>query len=636
MKLLEPVTIGRMRLRNRIVMPAIGTRLASEFGGVTDAIKAYYATRARGGAGLLITGASWLDRPGGKFDEIRLRSDEDRYIAGLADLAQAVQSEGSHLALQIGHTGRNGNGPDLISASDVPHPFSGVVPKPLTKDGIRQIIEEFAEAARRAKQAGMSAIELHGAHGYLIDQFLSPYSNKRTDEYGGSTENRARFALEVIQAVRAKVGPDFPIIFRIDGDEFVEGGLRLEESAFLARMLEKAGIDALNVSGGIYETFPMMIQPMAIPKASLVHLAEGIHNKVHIPVIAAGSLIDPIADEQILQDGKADLIAIGRQLITDPDFPSKVARGEFNEIRPCIRCNQCLHRVFQGQRIRCAVNAFAGRELELKVTPAVKAKRAVVIGGGPAGMEAARVMALRGHRVTLYERGQALGGQVLTAASPPHKEELLGYLKWLEGQLKKSGVAVKLNTEVTPQKAGGLKADAVVVATGPSPCVPQFPVSPEVKAKLARAEEILSGTIEAGQNIIIVGGGTVGSETAEHLAEKDKRVTIIEMLDDIALDMEFLTRTLLLSRLKEKGVNVFTGTTVQEVTAKGVIVTDKGGGKQELPADTVVLCTGSQPNRELLDELSARMTEVYGVGDCIMPRKIIDAVADGTCIGLKI
>jgi len=634
MKLLEPIRIGEMWLKNRIVMAPMGTRLASEIGAVTGATKEYYKERARGGVGLIITETSWVSYPAGKYGLTHLRADEDRFIAGLNDLAEVVQAEGARIALQLYHAGRYGVGLDLVSASDVPHPFNGIVPRPLNSEEIKSLVEAFAESAGRARQAGFDAVEIHGAHGYLINQFLSPYTNRRTDEYGGTIEGRARFALEIVQAVRRKVGSKFPIIFRMSADEFVEGGLKLDESKVIAQMLEGAGVNALHVSAGIYESISWMMQPPARPKACLIHLAQGIKQKVSIPVISVGSITDPMLAEQILKEGKTDLVAMGRSLIADPEVPKKTAQGKFEDIRPCIRCNRCVERIFSHRRIRCTVNAFAGREAEFKLRPSQQPKSVLVVGGGPGGMEAARVLALRGHQVSLWEKRQRLGGLLPSAAQPPHKEELLEFTRWLEKQIEHLGVDIKLNSEVTPETVAELKPDAVIVATGSSPCVPQFPMSRE--ANVVQAQDVLEETVNSGDTVIVAGGGTVGSETAEFLAEKGKQVTIVEMLDDIATDMEAITRSLLLARVREKGVRVLTSRRVREVTPKGLVVVDKEENEEELLADMLVLAIGSQPNRELLEKLSEKVAEVYAVGDCVMPRKIMNAVYEAAHIALEI
>jgi len=639
-KLFEPAKIGKMEVRNRIVMPAMTTGYASEMGTVNERIVDYYTERAKGGAGLVIVEAASVDSPLGRLFPTSLSVDHDRYIPGLNDLAESVRAHGARIALQLAHAGRQTtlaatDGQQPVSASDAPSGVPGMRARALASQEVKGIVEKFADAARRVKAAGFDAAEIHGAHGYLIAQFLSPYINKRTDEYGGDLEGRARFALEIAQRTREKVGDDFTLIFRISGDEYIKGGLTLDETRMISRMMQRY-VNAIDVSAGLRETAYRATQPMALPRGCLVPLAEGIKSAVNVPVIAVGRINDPVLAEEILSQGKADLVAMGRALIADPELPRKAMEGRLEDIRRCIACvNGCSERLMLGLRISCDVNAAMGKERDYAIRRAERRKKVVVVGGGPAGMEAARVAALRGHRVVLYEKEARLGGQLNISVRPPHKEEIQTLIDFLTAQMRKLGVRVVLGKEVDGKTVLSEKPDAVVLATG---AVPVKPVIPGLNlAHTAMALDILTkkATVK-GDSVVVVGGGMVGCETAEFTASMGKKVCLVEMLGDIATDVPSRARILLLQRLAENRVEVLTNLKVEEVTKNAVVAIDKAWNKRVIPAETVVFALGSEANRRLADSLRGKVPELYLVGDCAKPRKIFEAIHEGSHVARQI
>ncbi len=640
MKLFEPVRIGSMELKNRIVMPPMGTNFASEIGAVTERLVNYYVERAKGMVGLIIVEAACVESVLGRAIVNQLRVDSDKFLPGLADLVDAVHLHGARIALQIHHAGRETTleateGRTPVSASDVPYidmyssPGAVVVqPRPLLVEEICELVEKFGEGARRAKAAGFDAVELHGAHGYLIGQFLSPYANRRTDMYGGSFEGRMRFPLEVIRCVREKVGLDYPLSFRISADEFIEGGITLELAKKIAVKLEEAGINVIHVSGSLAESEHMCEAPMAVQRGYMVHLAEGVKKVVGVPVVTVGRINDPELAEKILQEGKADLVSMGRALIADPELPLKAMEGRVDDVRRCIACDYgCIGRLLAGLRITCNVNPEVGKENEYRVTRSEKVKNILVAGGGLAGMEAARVAALRGHNVTLYEKTGELGGQFILATKPPHKEELRNILDYLRVQMDKLNVKIELRKEVTPELVDEEKPDAVVIATGAVPLVPRVP-GIENK-RVATAWDVLAGKVNLKRETVIVGGGEVGCETAEYLFELGKSVTLVEMLGDLALDMEPLNRHLLLQRLKEKKIKTLTGTVLKAVVNEGMIVSD-AYEERELKAESIVLALGAAPDNKLAETLKGKVKQLYVIGDCVKPRKSLEAIHEGS------
>ncbi|MDP2953101.1 MAG: FAD-dependent oxidoreductase, partial [Chloroflexota bacterium] len=484
--------------------------------------------------------------------------------------------------------------------------------------------------ARRAQEAGFDAVELHGAHGYLIAQFLSPYSNKRTDGYGGDRESRMRFALRFLDRAKALVGRDFPILFRLSGDEFVEGGLTLDETRPIAQRLAGAGVHILHVSAGVYGSLHRVVQPSSAAPGCLIPLAQGIKEAVEVPVIGVGRITDPALAEKVLEEGKADLVSMGRALFADPELPRKARDGKPEEIRRCLACGYCMDKVLgDNEPLTCAINPALGREGE-PLGRARRPKKVVVVGGGPAGLEAARVAALRGHRVSLYEAEDRLGGQMNLAALPPHKSEINNAVSFYAHQLSKLGVRVSLGRRLSPSLALRLKPEVVVLATGSSSRVPSIPGAGGEWVVSAR--EVVAGRARVGQRVVVLGGGQVGCETAELLAEQGKQVTVVEMLPRLAADMGPLSRRYLLDRLRQAGVKTEVNAQAVEITPQGVVVSSQGE-QRLIEGESVVLAVGAVPDQRLAQALQGKVPELHIIGDAAQPRRIADAVREGFEVG---
>ncbi|MBP1719400.1 MAG: NADH:flavin oxidoreductase/NADH oxidase [Deltaproteobacteria bacterium] len=655
--LFTPIRIGKMELKNRIVMPAMHF-LPSWDGALLPHHTDYFVERAKGGAALIIIGGCTIDDLSGPVNMISVK--DDKFIPGIAALAQAVQANGARIAAQLYQAGRYSHsvlmgGRQSISSSPVRSKFTGETPRALTVPEIKQIQINFALAAGRLQRAGFDAVEVIASAGYLISQFLSPVVNRREDEYGGSFENRMRFGLEVAREVRRAVGPDFPIIFRVAGNEFMEGGLENKDAQLFCRELEKAGVDMINVTGGWHETRVPQLT-MALPRGGYVYLAAGIKQAVSIPVMACNRINDPMLADRILRDGLADLIGFARGLIADPELPNKARDGRFEEINRCIGCNQgCFDTLFAGQPQTCLVNARAGDEARRSVSPAPRRKKVMVIGGGPAGMEAARVAALRGHKVVLYEKGKNLGGQLHLAAIPPGRGEFLIFGDYLETQLKKLNVAIHLGVEVSAVQVETEKPDVLVLATGAGALIP--PIKGVDGPNVRLAWDVLRGKVDTGKEVIVIGGGAVGLETALFLAHKGaldaeilyflmfkqaekfetlqsllyrgvKKITVLEMLKKLGRDIGTSTRWTILQDVSRMGIKTFTRTRAKEITPEGVIA-ERDGKNVLLRGDTVVIAAGARSENSLYEELKGRIAEVYLIGDAKSPRKVLEAVAEG-------
>lgn len=639
--LFTPVGINRMTLKNRIVMPAMASYHAAVNGEATEKLIRYHEERAKGGVGMNIVEATYVARSGNSFD-LGLGISDDFMIKGLSKLTDAVHRHDGKIAIQLQHGGRFGNPPTSGCPRLLVSMIPGLAPtenaRVMDADDIEGMVEAYVQAARRAVEAGFDAVEIHGAHGYLISQFLSPYTNRRTDGYGGSLENRMRFALEVCRKVRESVGPDFPVTYRMSAVEGLPGGTTLEDSVALAKRLVADGIDALHVSVGLRETNFMVSPPACVEKGWNAPLSRAVRDGIEaaVPVIVAGRVADEQTAQGIIDRGDADMVAMGRALIADPFLPAKVAAGEAGDIIRCVGCNEgCVAGSARGTGVGCALNPLSGAEGKYDLDPVASPKKVAVIGGGPAGMQAALAARFRGHTVDLYEKSDRLGGLLNVACKPPYKEDLGHVTGWFERQLKRAGVGLHLGAALTPEAVRDLGADAVIAATGSSPVFPGF-------CRKARnavvAQSILSGEAKAGEKALVIGGGLIGCETAEFLAAQGSDVTILELQPELAKDMESRTRRYLMQRLREYGTRFLTSTQVLEVTEEGKVKAKFPSGSERWldDFDTLVIAVGYRAENALAAELEEMGCPCVRVGDCASVGKILTAIESGFQAGCSI
>lgn len=655
MRLFEPIRIGAIQVKNRIVMAPMTTHYAVD-GYVSDRMVRFYERRAKGGAGLITIEDGIVDYPIGSNTDCPLAIDHDRYLAGLSKLADVIRANGAVSVMQLSHAGRRAGqvspgsgclkrtgGRIPVAPSALAHPTPGhVVPRPLTVPEIQSIITRFEEGAARAVKAGFDMIGLHCAHMYLCGQFLSPWANKRTDEYGGSLENRMRFVLEIVRRIKDRVGTKVPIVCRMNGREPEEGNTQ-EELMQFANALQQAGVDALHVSVGFASVlwdkdFIPAEAFTGMPEGCIVDLAATIKKAVTIPVITVNKIRHVEFAENVLQEGKADMIALGRTLLADPDWPLKARRNCPEDIRPCISCCRgCVGNIERGRPIECLVNPQLGRDEEFSVPPAHPAcqKKVLVIGAGPAGLEAARSAAASGHSVSIWEWDETVGGKLRLAAKPPGKAELSELTEYLERAARKEGVEIVLGRKADLDAIKQFNPDVVILATGSRPALPSQLTCSE-DARFIQAAEVVGGCNSIGQTVAIVGGGMVGLETAKILAESGHSVTVLEMLEEIGADIPAITRVPLLLGLREKGVRLLGGTTVKELCRQQVRWTGAEGSSGFLTVDTIVLATGERPDETFKRELDRVFSRVYSVGDCKKPGDLLSAFSDAYSVGLCI
>ncbi|MFC1861519.1 FAD-dependent oxidoreductase, partial [Chloroflexota bacterium] len=643
--LFEPVTIGTMEVQNRIVMPAIATNFGDGNGFVTSHSINHYSKCASGSPGLIIIEVASIANTGKGFAN-QLGVYKDDFIPQLRQLSDAIKHAGPvKSVVQLHHAGRRASskvnhGAQPVAPSAIAC-FSGEMPHELTTEEIEQLIEAFSEGARISKDSGFDGVQIHCAHGYLIQQFLSPLSNKRRDQYGGDFDSRARFALRILKRIREKVGQQYPVFAKICGSEFFKGGITLKDSQKFASVLEETGISAIEVSAGYKASseegfFNSIVAvanlPMAQPRGYFVHLAEGVKEVVKVPVIAVGRLDNPGLAEKVIVERKADLIAIGRGFLADPLFPHKLAKQQYENIRPCIACNSCAETLSGATPVKCAVNPNLGREEYFEISPSIKSKKVLVVGGGPGGMEAARVAALRGHKVTLVERKPYLGGNLIAASAVSFKTEIRRLTDYLSNQVHEAGVEIRLNFTFDANKLSSLAPNAVILATGASANKPSIPgIEGE---NVIDVIDVLEGKTQTGSRVIVVGAGLIGCEAAVFLVEKGKEVVLVTRRDSdfsltggLAPDMEFILRRWFLSDLwPTLPIEVIANSTFKEVKDNGLMVQKRGGETSLIEGDSVVFATGMNSENALYNKLQGKVVELYKVGDCAQPRKIIDAI----------
>ncbi|HVJ06403.1 MAG TPA: NAD(P)/FAD-dependent oxidoreductase [Candidatus Saccharimonadales bacterium] len=639
-KLFTPFKIGKMEVKNRIVMSAMATASANVDGTLALEEIDYFEERARGGAGMILTGCLFLNERLAQ-GTVQGLLEHTYVIPRLTALCEAVQRHGARVCAQIScGTGRNAYPPELrgakpISASAIPAMLDPSLDcHALTIDEIKDIMEQVAASALIVRKAGFDAIEVHAHAGYLIDQFMSPVWNKRDDEYGGTPEKRMRFAVEMVKTIRGVVGPDMPVLFRISCDHRFQGGRTLEESLPLLKILQDAGVDALDVDAGAYESMDYIFPTTYLDDACMNYVCEPARKTVSIPLLNAGNHT-PDSALKALESGNTDFVIFGRQLIADPQMPNKLMDGRPEDVRPCIRCNEeCVGRILtRSTCISCSVNpvAFAEKRFALRKTD--EPRQVVVVGGGPAGLEAARAAAAKGHKVTLFEKQGILGGQVAAAATPSFKLQLNRLITWYEVQLKKLNVDLRLNTEATVDTPELRAADRIIAGTGASPLIPPIP-----GINGANVVDVISAHLDKtrlkGGNIIVLGGGLSGCDSALEFAMEGKSVTLIEMMDTMARDLMFINAISLFRLLGEYGVKLLPGHKVVSIGPEGVVATTKTGEEVEIKGDTVVVASGMIPNEKSAKSIRDRyLPKTRLVGDCTGIGKVGNAVRAGFYAG---
>ncbi len=639
--LFQPIEIKGLKLKNRLVVPPMGSGFAAEDGSVTERLITYHEARARGGFSLITLEVTAVDGEEGKGSGHQLSIFDNRFIAGFKNLVDRVHNAGAKVGVQLYHPGRVTiptyiGGLKPVGPSAVPDPIWRQETRELTVQDIGQLIECFAQGARRAREAGFDIVELHGAHGYLISQFMSGYANKRTDAYGGGFEGFMKFPIEIVRRIRQLVGPDFPVFFRISGDELVPMGRTIPESIEAAKRLVREGVDVIDVSIGVMESSQVTSAPPDMEQGFNAGMAAAFKKALSVPIIAVGRINEPDIAEEIIKSGKADLIAIGRQALTDPEWPNKIAEGRKGDIVKCISCNEgCIEglAIWMRPMITCVQNLALGKEAEYASPRASKRKKVLIAGGGPAGLEAARTAALWGHEVILYEKDKALGGQINIADIPPKKDIYKEVILSRARAIKELGVEVHTGEKLTPELVKQIAPDVLIVATGSKPLVPKIPGIGQ--KNVITAAEALKGA-KMGDKVVVVGGGLVGCETADYLAQQGKEVTVVEMLRHTARDIGPSARYFLRRRMAEKGIRILTSTIVEEIVDGGVRVKTGEASQLLSPVDTVVLATGAESVNELEPKVKDMVSEVYVIGDAARPGKIMAAVEQAADLARKL
>lgn len=620
-----------------MIMSPMETHLCDAEGFVTEELIAYYRERALGGVGYIIVENTAID-PAGRVNDGMLCIYNDKFIPGLKRLVNGIHEIGGKIMIQLSHAGKEAlpyyTGLEPVSPSAIPSPLTKQVPKELTIEEIQSIVHKFAEGAARAAKAGFDGVEIHMAHGYLVNQFFSPESNVRTDDYGGDTVRRSRFAKEIVESIKKCTPIDYPVVCRISADEYTDKGLKLEESKEIARILETAGASAIHVSACNYASAFYNIPCYYLEEGCFIHLAEGIKSVIKIPVLAVGRIVNPAMAEGMLEENKADLIVFGRTLIADPHFPNKVREGRIDDIRTCLSCNRCIESI-SDKKLICTVNPYIGKEGIPHLQKTSRPKKILVIGGGPAGLSAAHTLSVRGHNVTLWEKEPQLGGSFRYASMAPKKEPMRKFLDYLINLVKKTNTSIHLNTEATALSIKQFAADVVVLAHGANH-VPAEINGAQANGVLNVKRAFISAD-SLGNNIAIVGGGPEGCELADFLASKGKKITVIEMRRVLGLELVAHPRYHVCERLKKMGAHLYINTKVTEVGHDYIIISRRREPDQKLEGfDAIVIPTLHQSNNTLALSIQDFVPEIYTIGDAVKGRTALEAVAEGVEIGIRL
>jgi len=635
----KPIKIGTLEVKNRLARSAGATNYANLDGSATPMLLDFYWEEAKGGVGLVMVETSYIDEVAAKGLEREFAVSRDDCLPGLTKLAQGIKDNGARAGIQLGHLGGGRQVGDPIlapSAVEYQTTMGPQMPREATVEEIKAIVEAFGDAALRAKKAGFDIVEVHAGHEHGLGQFLSPYLNLRTDDYGGSFENRMRLPLEAFENVRSKVGKDFPICVKISTTDFMPGGLPVEEAIEFARRLEKAGADAIHASAGGLMTVHHTITPVYFPQACNVDLSAMIKKAVSIPVLAVGSINRMELAEEILAAGKADMVAICRPLMADPYFPQKGKEGRLNDIRPCSRCTEgCFSSIVADAPVKCTVNAELATEYEQTLEPVASPKKVAVVGGGPAGMEAARVAAIKGHKVTLYEK-RDLGGNLIEDSTSDYKKERKQLITYFKTQLDKLGVAIK-KEEASAQTLQEAGFDAVILATGANKR--KADLKGVDKPSVIHAVEAYQGEVKGDKVVIVASDWQSGCcDVALYLVEQGKKVTLLfpgdmmEMMVAVAMVNSATDMLAIWEQMVVKGVEAVYSTEFQEITDAGVVAADPEGKEATYAADTVIVPPVFTPNDSLAKTLAGMGMNVHSVGDCVEPRRILNAIHEGHAI----
>ncbi|MFH2064594.1 MAG: FAD-dependent oxidoreductase [Pseudomonadota bacterium] len=660
----SPITINSLTVKNRIIYPALGV-LYSYDRKLNDRYYHFFEEKARGGAGIVTVGPVGVDFIGSGIIVLSLA--EDEAIPSFVKLTSLIKEQGAAPWIQLFHAGAYSHpfiidGKEPIAPSPIFSKYSKATPREMTREDIETVQAAFVRAALRAKEAGFAGVEIIGSGGYLITQFISPLRNQRTDEYGGNFENRMRFPRELIERLREKLGPDYPLTIRMAGNDFVPGSNTDAETPAIAQVYEKAGVDLINVTGGWHETKVPQL-PMDLPRSGFSYLAANIKKVVSVPVVASNRISDPDAAEKILQDGCADMVSLGRVLIADPYWPQKAFQGKKEEIRPCVACSQgCTDEIFSGKPVFCTGNPMAGFEGERIIKKTAGPKKIMVIGAGAAGLEAAVTASIAGHQVTLYEKGNDIGGQLYIAGAPPHKNEIWEFIRYYRAMIRKYNIPVRLNTAVDRPFIQNEKPDYIIVAEGAEALIP--PIQGVDDPCVLSAWEVLKNNPLLGKKVAIIGGGAVGLETALFVADRGtirpdvlhflfaydaepidrlrdlmfhgtSQVTVFEMLPKVGKDVGKSTKWVLFGNLEKHGIQIRTQAKVCSIH-NGTVVYETDGKTEKMQFDNVILASGSRPVQRLSKEIAELGIPYKTVGDCVQVGKINDAIHGGFLAALDI